>query len=289
VKKATVSDLTPQGVTKATVSGLTPMGVRFQSLRSSSAGNCLALWTGTSSILIDCGVKVQRECREILAEHARRAGNVDAVIVSHAHGDHMAYGALRVLGREGIRVFADARVIRQLRETHAPQEWREPPRMRALAGEVCDVGDFRVMPIEVPHAPDVPTFGFVITVRHEERKRRIVVCTDFHDYAPILPHFVDADFIFVEANHDLQLLRKHPNYASRYHLNNVQTASLLHHAAARSASPPRAVMLGHLSEERNRRALATSEVTRMFERQGTKMRFHLDAAPARRPSEVVEI
>jgi hypothetical protein len=48
-------------------------------------------------------------------------------------------------------------------------------------------------------------------------------------------------------------------------------------------------MLGHLSDERNRRALAINEVTRMFDRQGTKMRFHLDAAPAHRPSEIVEI
>lgn len=269
------------------------MAVYFQSLRSSSAGNCLALWTGTSSILIDCGVKVQRDCRAILDAHARRAGTLDAVVVSHAHGDHMAYGSLRVLGREGIRILADARVIRQLREWHEPQRWREPPDMRPSGPELklgaYDVGDFRVMPIEVPHAPHVPTFGFTITVRDQGRRRRIVVCTDFHDYAGILPALVDADFIFVEANHDLELLRRHPNYASRYHMNNVKTASLLHHAARRGASAPKAVMLGHLSEERNRRALAIGEVARMFERQGTKMRFHLDAAPAHRPSDVIEI
>jgi Cft2 family RNA processing exonuclease len=99
----------------------------FQSYRSSSAGNCLALWTGTSSILIDCGMKVQRECREMLETHRRRVGHLDAVVVSHAHGDHMAYAALRVLGRERIPILGHARVIRQLREWHHPGEWREPP------------------------------------------------------------------------------------------------------------------------------------------------------------------
>ena len=265
------------------------MAIYVQSLRSSSAGNCLALWTPTSSILIDCGVKLQRECLELLDGHVRRAGGLDAVIVSHAHGDHMAYGSLRVLGRQGIRILGDARVVRQLRQWHEPHGWNEPPCLRAFQGATFDIGDFRVTAVEVPHAPHVPTFGFAVTARDEGRERRIVVCTDLHDYTGILPHFIDADFIFVEANHDLALLRKHPNHASRYHLNNVKTASLLHHAARWSVSAPRAVMLGHLSEQRNRRALATSEVARMFERQGTKMRFHLDAAPAHHPSGVTEL
>lgn len=265
------------------------MAICFQSFRSSSAGNCLALWTSTSSILIDCGVKVQRECREILEAHRRQAGHLDAVVVSHAHGDHVAYGSLRVLGREGIRILGDGGVLRRVRECHEPHVWKQPPPMRAFPAPAFEVGDFHLKSIEVPHAPGVPNFGFVITAREGGARRTIIVCTDFHDYAGILPYFADASFIFVEANHDLELLRQHPNYASRFHLNNVKTASLLHHAVRQSAAPPKAVMLGHLSEERNRRALAINEVVRMFERQGTKMQFHLDAAPARRPSEIVEI
>jgi hypothetical protein len=62
---------------------------------------------------------------------------------------------------------------------------------------------------------------------------------------------------------DRNVLHPHPNHASRYHLNNVKTASLLHHAVRQSATPPGAVMLGHLSEERNRRALAINEAARM--------------------------
>jgi phosphoribosyl 1,2-cyclic phosphodiesterase len=263
------------------------VAVHFQSLRSSSAGNCLAVWTRTSSLLIDCGVKTQCECRQVLEEHAGRAGHLDAVIVSHAHGDHMSYGALRVLGCEGVRILGDARVLRQLRDRHQPEDWKAPPAMQAMPG-VVDIGDFRVRRFEVPHAPQVPSFGFAITARVGEKERSFVVCTDFNDFGEVLPHFLDTDFVFVEANHDLELLRRHPNPASRYHLNNVKSASLLCHVVRRSATPPRAVMLGHLSEERNRRALAIGEVTRMFQRTGTGLRFHLEAAPASRPSEVVE-
>lgn len=261
----------------------------FQSFRSSSAGNCVALWTRTSSLLVDCGMRTQRECHEVIAAHRAQAGGLDAVLVSHAHGDHMSDGALKVLGREGIPILADARVIRQVREGHDLQAWKEPPVLRRFTTEPIAVGDFHVTPFQVPHAPGVPSFGFLVTAGGGSRARTMVLCTDFHDYAQVLPRFVDVDFTFVEANHDLELLRRHPNPSSRYHLNNVKTASLLYHAARRSAAPPRAVMLGHLSEERNRRALALGAVERLFDSSGARRRFRLEAAPASGPSEVIEI
>lgn len=249
----------------------------------------MALWTAHSSILIDCGMKVQYQCEDLLDGHLRRAGTLDGVLVSHCHGDHMAYAALRVLQRHGVGIHADGHVVRRLRERHRIQEWDDPPRLEAFPGESFRIGDFHVTPFEVPHEPGVRTFGFVVVARDGRSHRKIVACTDFHDYAQVLPHFVDADLIFVEANHDLELLRRHPNPASRWHLNNVKAASLLHHAVRRSAAPPRAVMLGHLSEERNRRRLALDEITRVFECRGLRVGFDLDAAPAHRPSGVVEI
>ncbi len=264
------------------------MGIFFQSFRSSSSGNCLALWTAKSSILVDCGL-TKRDCESVLETHRRRAGTLDAVLVSHAHGDHMTGPSLRALTREGIPIHGHRRVIRQLQEWHGTDDWNRRPDLEAFASTPLAIGDFVITPIEVPHAPGVPNFGFAIAARGLRRTRRIVLCTDFHDYAGVLPHFVDADFIFVEANHDLQLLRQHPNPNSRYHLNNVKTASLLHHAVRQSASPPAAVMLGHLSEERNRRRIAIDEVQKMFERQRADIRFELDAAPARKPSAIVEI
>ncbi len=265
------------------------MAVFFRSLRSSSSGNCLALWTPHSSILIDCGLGVQREFRELLEAHTREAGGLDAVLVSHAHRDHAAYGALRVLRHHAVPIYAHRQVLRDVREGQGVNDWDQAPRLRAFPAERFDVGDFSVAPFEVPHAPGFPTFGFLVAVHDGRSRRRLVVCTDFYDYAGVLPLFVDADFIFVEANHDRQLLREHPNPNSHYHLNNVKTASLLQHAVRRSERPPRAVMLGHLSEERNRRHLALGEIRKQFDRGGTQVAFDLDAAPAHRASATVEI
>lgn len=263
--------------------------IHFQSLRSSSAGNCLALWTPTSSILIDCGIGTQRECREVLQAHTRQCGSLDGVVVSHAHGDHMSHSALRVLAREGVPIGVEGRVAGQLRDRHSPGDWSHGPRLRLFPDGAFELGDFHVLPIEVPHAPGYPTFGFVITAGSGRARRKAVICTDLNDCAPILHHMADADFVFIEANHDLDLLRQRPNPNSRFHLNNVQTTKLLCHAAHRISSPPHAVMLGHLSEERNTRRLAIDEVRRGFAGQRSCVPFDLDAAPARGPSAVVEV
>jgi glyoxylase-like metal-dependent hydrolase (beta-lactamase superfamily II) len=61
----------------------------FRSLRSSSAGNCVQIWTQNSQIIIDCGFKTQWECEEVLSEHAGSLEDLDAVLVTHVHGDHI--------------------------------------------------------------------------------------------------------------------------------------------------------------------------------------------------------
>ena len=129
------------------------------------------------------------------------------------------------------------------------------PRFTRFRKGTLRVGDFSIRLIEVPHAPSYPNYGFVITTG----QRKIVIFTDFHDTAGLLGHFVDADFIFLEANHDL-LLRENPNPASRYHLNNQKTAGFLCDVVRQSRKTPAAVMLGHLSDERNRAHLALREV-----------------------------
>ena len=141
----------------------------------------------------------------------------------------------------------------------------------------------------LPHAPGIPNVGFVIRAGHGTNGRTIVVATDFHDFPALLPHLPGADFVFVEANHDLELLRRHSNPNSRWHLSNVKTASLLCRATLEGGFAPRAVVLGHLSDERNREVLAVGEVRRAFDAHGLKMPFALEAAPKFEPSRTFKI
>jgi phosphoribosyl 1,2-cyclic phosphodiesterase len=264
------------------------MEIFFRSFRSSSAGNCLALWTADSSILIDCGVKTLRDCRALVRQHQDRHGPLHGVLISHSHRDHLSFDAFRVLQEKGIAIHGHRHVVPQLRERHGVEAGNDSA-IQAFPGDSFTVGDFRVTTIPLPHAPDIPNFGFAIRAGHGTKRRKIVICTDFHDFSSVVPHLAGADFVFVEANHDLELLRRHFNPNSRYHLNNVKTAWLLCHAVRDGRCLPRSVVLGHLSDERNRERLAIGEVERVFAAQGMKVPFELETAPKFEPSRVITI
>jgi phosphoribosyl 1,2-cyclic phosphodiesterase len=274
--------------------------VTFQSIRSSSAGNCLVLRAGVTTVLIDCGIRAQRDCEDLLLRRLKRAeaglfndelfpreSGVDAVLVSHAHGDHIGYAGLRSLAKHGVPIHSHRHVVRYLRRCHDFEQWRHQPQLREFSAGAFRIGDFWVEPMEVPHDPACPNFGFVLRCECEGRERKIVVCTDFHDYSNVLDRFVDADFIFVEANHDPELLRLRPNYASRFHMSNPKTGRLLAASVGRSARRPKAVRLGHLSNERNTEELALTAVREAFAQQGIDVDFDLGAAPRYEPSEEV--
>lgn len=264
------------------------MDVHFRSYRSSSAGNCLAVWTADTSLLIDCGVKTLRDCRGIVGLHQDSHGPVHGVLVTHAHGDHLSPDGLRVLREAGIPVYGHRMVVPRVRARHGLAEWDESA-VQPFPGDRFDFGDFEITAIPLPHAPNVPTFGFAIEAGREAARRKLVVCTDFSDGSAVRLHLKGADFVFVEANHDPDLLRRHPNPNSRYHLSNVKTARLLCDAFGNGDPAPRLVVLGHMSEQRNDERLAVGEVERAFERQGLPVPFELDTAPRYEASRIIRI
>jgi len=265
-----------------------PMEVSFRSYRSSSAGNCLALWTADSGLLIDCGVKTLRECRALVRRHRDQHGPIVGALVSHSHGDHLSREGVRVLHEHGIPVHSHHRVAAQLL-ARLDGEAGDGQAVRTFPGDRFSIGEFDITAVPLPHAPGVPNFGFLIRAGHGSRRRKIVVCTDFHDFADIAPHLAGADFVFVEANHDLDLLRRHFNPNSRYHMNNGQTASLLCDGVRGGRFSPKSIVLGHLSAERNRDHLALEEVHRAFAAQGLEVPCPIGTAPRFEPSDVFRI
>jgi ribonuclease BN (tRNA processing enzyme) len=265
-----------------------PATLHFRSYCSNSAGNCLALWTDHTCVLFDCGIGTLRDCRDLLRRQHGLFDPVAALVVSHAHRDHLSRQALRVMGEQAIPIRCHRKVLPQLRERNGI-DGRAPSPLRAFGDEGITVGEFRIAPVALSHAPDTSCFGFVVRASVGGRRRRVVIATDFRDPSSLIPHLRGADFVFLEANHDVELLRRHFNYASQWHLNNGQAAQLLVRAFAANGRAPGNVVLGHLSERRNEDALALGEVRRAFARNGVKPGFELETAPKYRPSRVIEI
>ncbi len=254
------------------------MGILVRTLISSSAGNCLRISSGASTLLVDCGFRSQRDCYAAL-DQVR--GEV-AVLVSHSHGDHLNYSGLKALARRGVEIHTHQRVLQQLAYKVAFNGWSDRPRFDPFDDDPFTMLDFRITPLEVRHAPGVPNFAFIIECAGGTRRRKIVVATDLCDYRDVAGALVDADLIYIESNHDLDLLRQHPNPASHYHLSNPKTASLLAAALPGRFHTPQAIMLGHLSDERNREELAIDTVQSALDRAGLKV--PLSAAPLYAPS-----
>jgi ribonuclease BN (tRNA processing enzyme) len=265
-----------------------PATLHFRSYCSNSAGNCLALWTDHTCVLFDCGIGTLRDCRDLLRRQHGLFDPVAALVVSHAHRDHLSRQALRVMGEVAIPIACHRTVLPQLRQRNGIDVTGPSP-LRAFDDEGIAVGEFRINPVALSHAPGTPSFGFIVCATVRGRRRRVVIATDFRDASTLLPHLRGADLVFLEANHDVGLLKKRFNYASQWHLNNGQAADLLACAFAARDGAPGNVLLGHLSEDRNDDSLALREVHRAFARLGTKPGFELETAPKYRPSRVIQI
>ncbi|MCP4379607.1 MAG: MBL fold metallo-hydrolase, partial [bacterium] len=59
------------------------------SLQSGSNGNCIYVETERLKLLIDAGISGKR-AEQRLGEFGRDIRDVDAILISHDHGDHIA-------------------------------------------------------------------------------------------------------------------------------------------------------------------------------------------------------
>jgi phosphoribosyl 1,2-cyclic phosphodiesterase len=252
----------------------------FKTLRSSSSGNCLRLWTEQTNVIIDCGLNSQRLCRALLSEHAGAIETISAVLVSHLHQDHINYSALRVLEEHGITVRIHEQLVNKFQEKFINNNRFDNLSLKPFSSAAFNLGEFTIRPVQIPHSPQHDNYGFVIHCRQRDRVRKIVIMTDFYTWDGLAGHFVDADFIYVEANHNPGLLKKYPNPNSHYHMKNETVADLLCNARKLSKRAPAAVMLGHLSKERNTRELAMEAIQRAFIRNRVQQDFELHVAPA---------
>lgn len=265
--------------------------ILFRSLRSGSSGNLLLLEhrgpRERTRLLIDCGLGSQRGCQEILEAEVGLSRPLSALVVTHAHSDHINYSALRVLARLRVPVLAHRQTRREILQRHLhPQRLPrsvspEDIPLYAFDGEPFQVGGFTLEPFALPHAPGTTTHGFVVT----QGQTRILIASDFHDPEALIPHIYDCDLIYIEANHDPELLRLHFNPASLFHLPNPTAGLLLAHALADSRRLPRVIVLGHLSAERNRPEIARRTVSAALQPSGVLSRVTLATAPRHEASE----
>lgn len=230
--------------------------LRFTILGSGSSGNSAYLETEHSRVLIDAGFSAKQiEAR--LALIGRRLEDIEAVFVTHEHGDHVC-GLARIAQRTGARVFANRLTAECLRA-----KMPESTRWEIFdTGETVRHGDLEVGVFAVPHDAYDPV-GFVF----HHACGRVGFLTDL-GYATrlVLERIRGVRALVLEANHDLAMIQqdtKRPwsvkqRILSRHgHLSNAAAAAV----AAEVACPDlEDIFLGHLSGDCNSPELARAAV-----------------------------
>jgi phosphoribosyl 1,2-cyclic phosphodiesterase len=256
--------------------------VKFCVLASGSSGNAAFLATDKTRILVDAGLSM-KELGKRLASIGEDLENIDAILVTHEHTDHVS----------GLPVLARNRKIRaaiyMTRLTAPVIDWGEsPPRLeRFQAGARLRIGDIDVASFGIPHdAIDPVGFAF------EARGVRIGVVTDL-GYIPesIKFHLRRTDLLLLEANHDLDMLKVGPypwsvkqRVMSRVgHLSNHVMAEFL---AEDLDSSTHNLVLGHLSEQNNHPAIVDMFASQALAMRG--LRTRLVIATQNAPTEVFQ-
>ena len=234
-------------------------------LGSGSTGNAVLIVAGNTRVLVDAGLSAKEIARRlaIMGEDAQR---LDAVLVTHEHGDHA--GGLRVLLQS---VDCPVYISAQTLDAYVSERFNinnDEPRRRAKAlkdrvEQIESSRDFRIgeidfHPFTIPHDA-VDNFGFTAT--HQGVK--IATVMDFgHMTTLVTEQLKGCAAIVIESNHSRDMLKACEAYPwdlkqrilSRLgHLSNEDVADWLREGFDGTA---KYIVLAHLSLRANNPYLA---------------------------------
>jgi phosphoribosyl 1,2-cyclic phosphodiesterase len=187
------------------------------------------------------------------------ADKIDAVLVTHEHGDHI----------RGVGAFA-RKYKTPIWMTHGTSRSASigdiPVSNEIIIGEQLDFGDLAVTPFSVPHDACEPCQFLFSTAKH-----KLGLLTDT---GMITPHIIEVlngvDALLLECNHDIEMLAEgeYPPYlkervGSDYgHLNNGQAAELLEKI---DTSKLATIVAMHISEKNNDPILARQALAEVLD------------------------
>lgn len=242
--------------------------MRFASLGSGSEGNGLVVEASeghaVTRVLLDCGFGL-RETEQRLTRLGLEAQQLDAVVVTHEHGDHMG-GVARLARKHGIPVWMTYGTYVASRLGSLGGTGRSAH--SSVGGDGLEVflidhhapfsvGALQILPFPVPHDAREPAqYAF------SDGARRLGVLTDLGSVtAHVRSMLSNCDGLVLECNHDAQMLASGaypPALKARVggaygHLDNQQAAQLLSDLKHQGLQH---VIAAHLSQRNNTPALA---------------------------------
>jgi phosphoribosyl 1,2-cyclic phosphodiesterase len=256
------------------------MGIRFCMLGSGSGGNCSLLDTGKTRLLIDCARLGQRYIKDRLEELGTQIDEIDGILATHMHGDHIDGSVTFPLCRKhDIPLYVHHDSITDLmRRSDKFAELDRAGLVRRFRSEPFALRELWIRPIEVTHGAggwnrDIVgrPVGFRVSLFEGATETAVAYATDLGGTnADIEEAMAGADILALESNHDVEIERHsaRPRFlvdwvlGPRGHLSNAQAAAAIGRIVSRGEGRTRNIVLAHLSEECNTPDLATTEALR---------------------------
>lgn len=243
------------------------------SLSSGSKGNSIFIEGGGTKLLVDVGLSLTN-IEKRLSKMGECGDNIDAILLTHEHFDHLCgvkcFLRKHKLAKVYIPAFVREMAIEAISCLPASQvEWFES-------------SDFKVKDLEISCfvLPHDSNFCVGYSVNSDDKK--VSVATDLGFVSKdTLKSLSGSDILFLESNHDENLLKQNPKYPAktkkRILSDNGHLSNLACGLAIVSLAPTglKQVVLSHLSEENNTPNLAYATIRKLLLEYGIEEGKHL--------------
>ncbi len=238
----------------------------FCPLASGSKGNCIYVGTKNTKVLVDAGIST-KAIKERLGEINVDISEIQAILISHEHSDHIA--GLKVLAlKHNIPIIANEPTAKAI-----CNYLRATPKFKIfLTGETFEFGDLEIHPFSIQHDAADPV---AFTLSFDNLK--VGICTDLGFVTSLVAKQLEAcNLLYVEANHKPEMVHASNRpmvYKQRVlgrtgHLSNEACGELVSHVAHAELKQ---IYLAHLSGECNSPQEALQTVHNILQLRGIEI------------------
>jgi len=232
---------------------------RISILASGSTGNSTLLETEHTSLLIDAGLGKKEIMRRFEALGRSRPERIDAILITHEHSDHST-GLAQMARESRCPAYLTEPTHREILKMFPDGPFQKMERIEYIRpGERFEIGDIEISPFVIPHDAIDP-IGYTF----RSKGTKVALATDL-GYMPehVKQHLRESDFLILESNHDLEMLKvgPYPWYIKQRvmsrtgHLSNTVVSDFLSDTDVFDGLA-RHLVLAHLSEQNNTPDLA---------------------------------
>lgn len=233
--------------------------MRLCSIASGSSGNCSYIGTKDTGILVDAGIS-GKKIEQGLASVDVEPKEIQGILVTHEHSDHIK--GIGVLARKyKIPIYATPETINAMLKSSSIGRIPEGLFRFVTPDQTFFMNEIEITPYSISHDAANP-----VCYTFQLDGKKIGYATDLGKYDDyIVDHLQSSDLLFLEANHDVNMLMvgAYPYYLKQRilgehgHLSNELSAGLI---CELLHDKLKTIILAHLSKENNYEALAYETV-----------------------------